>query len=214
MKKNIKLSTLNYPSSNNYCVLGMLYENKIYHSINIISYQTESTKWKFNVSDDFTEADEIIIQKLVNTKEYQEAKNIFTYLGKSPEIDTSIFIERAWKDGKNIAIPLCVDDKNMIAIKIKDFDDLEVGRFGIKEARYNEDLLMEKEDIDLIIVPCARADRHGNRLGFGRGYYDRYLEKTRAKTILLIREKQVAQKIPMGKHDKKIEKIITEKTVT
>ena len=64
---------------------------------------------------------------------------------------------------------------------------------------------------DLIVVPCCTADREGNRLGFGRGYYDRFLEKSDAEKVLLIREKQLAESVPMGKYDIKIPNVITER---
>lgn len=157
------------------------------------------------------EADKKIIENLISREEYKKAKNIFTYIGKFPEIDTSIFIKKAWEDGKNIAIPYCEDDKNMVATIIKSFDDLKEGTFGILEADPKKSIIMKKEEIDLVIVPCATSDRKGNRLGFGRGYYDRFLENIEADEILLIREKQISEEVAMGEHDKRINIVITEK---
>lgn len=155
-------------------------------------------------------ADEKIIEKLISSEEYKKAYNIFTYIGKYPEINTSIFIKKAWKDGKNIAVPFCKNGKDMDAILIKSFDDLREGAFGILEPNFDEKLVMKKEDIDLVIVPCASADINGNRLGFGKGYYDRFLKNIQANEFLLIREKQISEKIPMGKYDKRIPNVITE----
>ncbi len=80
MKKNIKLSTLDYPSSNNYSVLGLLYNNTIYHSITI-SYENNEAKWKFNISRNFNEVDEIINYKrqliLVDDPEYATSCDTF-----------------------------------------------------------------------------------------------------------------------------------------
>lgn len=155
-------------------------------------------------------ADEKIIEKLISSEEYKKAYNIFTYIGKYPEINTSIFIKKAWEDGKNIAVPFCKNDKDMDAILIKSFDDLREGAFGILEPNFDEKLVMKKEDIDLVIVPCASADINGNRLGFGKGYYDRFLKNIQANEFLLIREKQISEEIPMGKYDKRIPNVITE----
>lgn len=154
------------------------------------------------------EADEKIMNNLLESEEYKNASNIFIYLGKRPEIDTSKIIERAWNDGKNIAIPYCVDKENMIALKIESFDDLIPGAFGILEPNPEKAAKMKK--IDLVVLPCCTADRNGNRLGFGRGYYDRFLSKGKYKNVLLIREKQIAEKVPTGEHDVKVSKIITE----
>lgn len=156
-------------------------------------------------------SDEKIIEGLLKSEEYINSKNIFCYVGKRPEINTSIFIEKAIKDGKILAVPYCVDDKIMKAYKIESIDDLRVGKYNILEPDPNKSKEIAKEDLDLIVVPCCSVDMDGNRLGFGKGYYDRFLESIKAEKILLIREKQIAKKIAVSKYDVKIEKIITEK---
>ena len=164
-----------------------------------------------NLDKEYMEsADKKIIEKLVSCSQYKNAENIFTYIGNGSEINTSIFIKKAWEDSKKVAVPYCVDKEEMVAVVIESFDELKPGTFGILEPEFENGKIMEIEDIDLIVVPCCTADREGNRLGFGRGYYDRFLEKSDAEKVLLIREKQISESVPMGKYDIKIPDVITE----
>lgn len=161
-------------------------------------------------SEYLVKAEDIIIDRLLNREEYKKSQNIFCYVGKYPEINTSKFIKRAFEEGKCISVPLCIDNKTMVAKKISSLEELNSGLYGILEPSVeSED--MNIDEIELMIVPCCTADREGNRLGFGRGYYDRFLENFSGHKILLIREKMMSDNIPVEEHDKKIGIIITEK---
>ncbi|MEG0250454.1 MAG: 5-formyltetrahydrofolate cyclo-ligase [Peptostreptococcus sp.] len=155
-------------------------------------------------------SDEKIVEKLLESQEYKKSEKIFCYVGRGSEINTSIFIEKALLDGKILAVPYCVDEKLMKAYKIESLDDLRPGKYDILEPDSSNSKEISKHDFDLIVVPCCTVDREGNRLGFGKGYYDRFLESTKAEKLLLIREKQIAEKVFVGEHDIKIKKIITE----
>lgn len=159
--------------------------------------------------DYMVESEDKIIKKLVDSKIYKDSKNIFCYVGKYPEINTSKFIQKAIKDGKTVSVPYCINKEEMLSLKINSIDELKQGKFGILEPDKNSEE-MKKVDVDLVIVPCCTADKYGNRLGFGRGYYDRYLEDTSASKVLLIRKKQMVEQVPMEEHDKKIDYIIYE----
>lgn len=156
------------------------------------------------------EADKKIIDKLLKSEEYLSSNSIFCYVGKYPEINTSLFIEQALKDGKKISVPYCVDKSIMTAQLIKGFEDLRIGTYGILEPDPNTTETLSVSEIDLIIVPCSTADKNGNRLGFGRGYYDRFLSQCKGEKILLIRKQQLVESVPMDVYDVKIEKMITE----
>lgn len=155
-------------------------------------------------------SDKKIIEKLLKSGEYKNSKIIFSYVGKDPEINTIEFIKRALLDGKIISVPYCEDNETMNAYRIEKIEDLVEGKFNILEPIEHNENYIEPENIDLIVVPCSTADLMGNRIGFGRGYYDRFFQRTNAKKILLIRSKQIWENIPMEKHDVKIESVITE----
>ncbi|WP_101772479.1 5-formyltetrahydrofolate cyclo-ligase [Peptostreptococcus faecalis] len=155
-------------------------------------------------------AEDIIIEKLCSSEEYKNASTIFSYVGVYPEIDTSKFITRALEEGKRICVPYCIDKETMLTYEINSIDDLRPGKFDIPEPDPEKLEEVKREEVDLIIVPCCTVDLQGNRLGFGRGYYDRYLEVSNAEKVILIRKKQMIDKVPVESHDIKIEKIIFE----
>lgn len=161
----------------------------------------------------------VIIDKFLCSDFYRNAENIFCYVGKFPELDTLKIINRALADGKKVSVPYCVDEHEMKSLIINSVEDLSIGQFCILEPDETSEE-MKKEDVDLVVVPCCTCDKSGNRLGFGRGYYDRYLEqieikkiqakKEMAKNILLIRKRVMVDVVPIDEHDIRIEEIITE----
>lgn len=156
------------------------------------------------------ESDKAITDKILNSQEYKKAKNIFCYIGDYPEINTRLFIEKAIEDGKKISVPLCIDNSNMKAYRINSLNDLKEGKFGIPEPDPEISKEVLKSEIDLIIVPCCTVDSNGNRLGFGKGYYDRFMDEYTGNKLLPIRKKQMVDKVPIEEHDHKIKLIITE----
>ena len=159
------------------------------------------------------DADNAIIGKLLEMEIYKNADSIFCYVGKHPEINTKGFIEKAMKDGKKVSIPYCENKTDMNAYVIDSMDNLVSGAFGIEEPNPEICEKTEPDRIDLVVIPCCTVDRCGNRLGFGRGYYDRYLKDFKGEKVLLIREKQIAEEVPTGEYDISIDRIITEKEV-
>ncbi|MEK6957065.1 MAG: 5-formyltetrahydrofolate cyclo-ligase, partial [Thermoproteota archaeon] len=91
--------------------------------------------------------------------------------------------------------------------KVTDFGNLEKAGFGIMEPK---DRCSVVEDIDLVLVPTVGITRSGVRLGYGFGYYDRFLKKTSSKTIALTYAKQIVRHIPQAENDVKVNWIVTE----
>ena len=101
----------------------------------------------------------------------------------------------------------------MEARQIAGLGDLVSGRFGILAPKL-QCPLVAPEDIDLVVVPCATGDAQGRRLGYGGGYYDRYLPRTRCPAVLLCRTHVMREDIPMEDHDVFMDYLITEKGIT
>lgn len=161
------------------------------------------------------ELDEKIYNKLFNNELFIKAKNIFIYIGFGTEIDTKSIIKRALNENKNVYIPkIYKSDKSMKAIRLNSFDDLKENSMGILEPIEDNEFI-NKKDIDLIIVPGVVFDENGNRIGYGGGYYDRYLEEIKLKNnkLVLAYEFQVLDCIIEEDHDIKVDYIITEEKI-
>lgn len=111
---------------------------------------------------------------------YREARVIMTYLSYKSEVDTHRLIKKMLADGKTLCAPVCAPKGKMEAFCFHDFRSLAPSEKGILEPAKNK--LVPPEEIDLILVPGCAFQKNGYRLGYGGGYYDRFLPDTRAKT--------------------------------
>lgn len=155
--------------------------------------------------------DNEIFNKLKNTELYKNARNIFIYISFSNEINTINIIKKALEDKKDVFIPkIYKADRSMKAIKLNSFDDLKKNSMGILEP-IDDSKYIEKENIDLIVVPGVVFDKDCNRIGYGGGYYDRYLKDIAYKNnkVVLAYDLQVIDKIESEEHDIKVDYIIT-----
>lgn len=155
--------------------------------------------------------DNEIYNRLIKSELYLKAKSIFIYINFGSEIDTMSIINKALEDGKDVYIPKTYrDNKSMKAIKINGFKDLEKNSMGILEP-INDSSYISKEKLDLIIVPGAVFDLSGNRIGYGGGYYDRYLEPIENinNKLVLAYELQIVDFIDSESHDIKFDYVIT-----
>jgi 5-formyltetrahydrofolate cyclo-ligase len=116
----------------------------------------------------------------LSSKLYKESKSIFCYVPYSNEIDTRPILNRTLLDSKVLLIPKVIG-KDMIAVKANNLNDLIKNSYGILEPI--SDKPYNKEDIDIIIVPALGFNNDGHRIGFGGGYYDRYLADYEGATI-------------------------------
>ena len=149
-----------------------------------------------------SELDKVIEERLRNKKIYKNSKNIFIYLGFGSEINTIKYVEDFLDEGKKIIIPYTdMKNKVMHGIEINTLDGLKKNKFGILEPA------------DLVIMPGVAFDRSGNRVGYGGGYYDKFLCEMSSDipTIALAYNIQILKELPSEKHDIKVDMVITEK---
>lgn len=147
-----------------------------------------------------------IFKKVSKTKEFLDAENVMVYMSLGNEVCADKLIKHALEMGKNVIVPVMVNDE-IIPCKIDNIDNLKIGRFGIREP---EDRRVWQGGIDLVIVPGVGFDKKGGRIGFGKGYYDRFLEKKPSKKIALAYSFQIVDDTFSGEHDIPMDKIITE----
>ena len=157
------------------------------------------------------EYDELIFKQLINSDIYNKSKKIFTYVSFGSEVDTKGFIEYALSDNKEIYVPKTDKvNKEMIAIKINSLSNMNVDNWGILEPKDVDKNKIGKE-FDLIIMPGVAFDRYGNRIGYGGGYYDKYISQIEdlSNRISLAYDFQVVKSIESESHDIKVNGIIT-----
>ncbi len=154
-----------------------------------------------------------IIQNLINLDIYQNSKVILCYSNFKSEVETLGIIQDALKTNKTVAFPKVINDTRIVFYQINSLDELKPGYQGILEPNNNQlDYSLIKDA--LMIVPGTVFDTKGNRLGYGKGYYDRFIAKYKPKyTIGLAYEIQLSNEIIPSKYDQKIDVVITENNV-
>lgn len=158
------------------------------------------------------ELDTAIAQRLLRCRSYKNVGTLLIYMSKGVEISTSYILEDAFSSGKRVAVPYCrtdVTDLDFYYISLVDM--LSPGAFGVLEP---DPLKCEKfEDYDggLCIVPALCYDINGYRLGFGKGYFDRFLSRYSGMTAGLAYSFQVKRSLWHGRYDRAVDMIITDK---
>jgi 5-formyltetrahydrofolate cyclo-ligase len=151
--------------------------------------------------------------QLTKLKAYQDAEVIFVYVSFRSEVDTRCFIKRAKKDGKRIAVPVSIPKGKVLQpCEISSLDDLVPGTWGILEPIKGNCRPVDSKEIDLAVVPGLAFDYCFHRLGYGAGYYDRFLPSLRKETtkVGIGYDFQLLDRIPVEEFDVPLSGIITE----
>ncbi|MEG2652455.1 MAG: 5-formyltetrahydrofolate cyclo-ligase [Ruthenibacterium sp.] len=172
-------------------------------------------------AEDTAAASAAICAALCALPQYRAARAVFCFVGTAREIDTSEFLQKVLDDGKILCVPYCVQDSGqrgvMCAKRITALTQLQSGAFGIA-APPQDAPEMQPELLSLAVLPCLAADANGNRLGYGGGYYDRYLARLlpACATAVLCREKLLLPcgVIPVQEHDIPAQTVLTERSIT
>ena len=150
-----------------------------------------------------------IAERVLCSKDWQDAKTVFLYVGTGWEVDTCPLILAAFAAGKQVAVPLCGMEGTMTAHRIVSLSELRPGAYGIPEPDPNAPLLLP-EETDLAVIPAVCYDRMGYRLGRGGGYYDRYCPKVRGVRMGLMFTDFILDAVPREAHDCRVDQMITE----
>ena len=160
----------------------------------------------------YTTLSEQIAFSLYAQKEWTEAKTIGITLSMENEVNTYPIIEKAWEEGKKVVVPKCNKETRTMSFRqISNFDQLETVYMNLREPIPALTEEVNADEIDLQIVPGVAYTERGERIGYGGGYYERYLMHYKGKTLSLAYSFQMVDHIPIEPFDKNVEKIITEK---
>ena len=140
---------------------------------------------------------------------YRKATSIGAYYSIGSEVQTHDLLQEFFNQGKVFALPR-VEKNDLVFKKISGLSDLELGSFGVMEPKEKCDNM---KNLDVIIVPAIALTREGYRLGYGFGFYDRYLHGKKSKKIGLTYAKQVLRTFPHDDHDIKMDCVVTEDAV-
>ena len=158
-----------------------------------------------------------IIDTIMGLPQFINCKNIMLYLSFNKEVNTYPLVNWCFDNHKTVIAPYCIQaTREIVPFKITNLaSDLTRSTFGVMEPKHD---LLEKaniKDIDLIIVPGVVFDEHCNRIGFGAGYYDRFLPKKskNAPAIGIAYDYQVIDSIPTSEYDVPLDFIVTEKRI-
>ena len=159
--------------------------------------------------------DDRITQKLLATSEYAEATTVLTYVSVLSEVSTRMFIESALRDGKTVAVPRCLPGHCLEFVAITSLDQLISAPFGLLEPPKELPALTEEQmDASICIVPALLVDTKGYRLGYGAGFYDRFLSTYPGKKICLAYQQNLSQTmLPHTASDVAVDVVITESDV-
>jgi 5-formyltetrahydrofolate cyclo-ligase len=182
------------------------------------SLKKEIRRKALRLREQQTEKDQLsekILKTFVDLPSFATARTVLVYLHHKSEVRTTAAVENMLRSDQRIIVPF-VDGGQLELFHLEDFDELEPGAFEILEPAQDLRRLPGKQvsvgELDLVMVPGVAFDKRGGRLGYGKGYYDKFLAQTRLETELvgLAFEVQVFPEIPMGQSDMFVDKLITE----
>ena len=159
--------------------------------------------------------DDRITQKLLATSEYAEATTVLTYVSVSSEVSTRMFIECALRDGKTVAVPRCLPGHCLEFVAIASLEQLVAAPFNLLEpAKELPAVTEDQKNNSICIVPALLVDTKGDRLGYGAGFYDRFLSTYPGKKICLAYQQSLSRTtLPHTAFDVAVDVVITESEV-
>ncbi len=154
-----------------------------------------------------------IFDRLIKMPAIRKAKRVMVYVSFREEVDTKRIIEYLWEQGIEVAVPISDPDTKQLSLSLlRSFDDLTVGHYGVMEPVAAAIEPVDPKTIDIVVVPGVAFDRTGNRIGYGAGYYDRFLSQIpKVTTVAVAYAEQVLPQIPADAYDQKIELIVTDR---
>ncbi len=158
--------------------------------------------------------DRKIKNKLLNLFAVREVETVLCYVSTDIEVDTREFIEALFKMGKRVAVPRCEGEQSeMNFYYIDSLDSLSPGSFGVDEPDPSKCVMFADAVKSVCIVPAFMFDKQGYRLGYGKGYYDRYLSKYKGATIGICYSENLKEELFHGKYDRAVDLVVTDKDI-
>ena len=154
-----------------------------------------------------------IHRRLIRMPAYRVAQRVACYVSVNNEVDTKTLIRATLREGKRVGVPIARQDGVMDFQAIAGLKGLRTAHYGLREPVPNPNAILPPHTIDSILIPGIAFDRYGHRIGSGKGYYDRFLTRTKAVRIGLAYAFQIIDRVPAEPHDVKMDFIVTESEI-
>lgn len=150
-----------------------------------------------------------LIERLLELPEIGAATSVLAFVSISTEVPTEPLLRAILASGKRLLLPFVADDGSMKAAAIASLDELEPGYRGIPEPASREPV--PATAADAIVLPGVAFDERGGRLGYGGGFYDRFLSAASGRPLIgICFEAQLVDEVPMLEHDRRVDVVVTE----
>lgn len=152
----------------------------------------------------------VITRQLFLSNSFAAAKRIFCYLSLPDEVQTDKIIDEALETGKEVFVPV-ITGNQILPAQLKNLKEVKIGPLGIRQPNHPQ-LQANQISFDLIITPGIVFDRQLFRLGFGKGYFDRFLSDYKGKTLLigLAFKEQIINQLPIESWDVPLDEVLTD----
>ncbi|OLP65586.1 hypothetical protein BACPU_16740 [Bacillus pumilus] len=165
-------------------------------------------------TETFEQSASLLFEHLFQLPDWKQAETIALTMSRGKEVPTRPLIESAWQVGKTVCVPTCFPKtKDMTFYEYTPETKMKSSYFGLTEPDPETSIAIDKAAIDLMIVPGVCFDQQGYRIGYGGGYYDRYLVDYPGVTLAVCLSVQQIKQVPAEKHDLPVSMVVSEKGV-
>lgn len=181
--------------------------------VNKADYRQKAIKTLTTINQQYkAEIEQQLLCHLLATDVWIKAQTIGISISLDYEWDTEPIIRAAWEKGKDVCVPKCYPERHkMHFFKLTSFSELENVYYQLQEPNPKKAQHIKKDKIDLLIVPGLYFDSFGYRIGFGGGYYDRYLKGFENPSLSLTSTLLVESQLPRDAFDIPVKHLMTEK---
>lgn len=163
---------------------------------------------------EFRDRSRKIVARLQSLPEFTNASTIHCYVSMNDrrEVDTHTLIRQMLQTDKEVVVPITqFEDGTLRHVKLDSFDDLRENKWGVLEPEDNQQVPLD--ELDVVIVPMVAGDMDCNRMGYGKGFYDRFLKDVACPKIGLLFEQNILDQLPVEEFDIALDNIVTEQRV-
>lgn len=152
--------------------------------------------------------DKMLTEKLLSMPEYKNAESVLLFANVGSEFDTGEIFKDSIKQEKNVYFPKCIDDSQMVFLRVCSENDFSIGKYNIPEPQTLEKYTLNSKS-DLAVIPALAVGRDFSRLGYGKGYYDRFLNDFKGISVCPTYSLLLCDGVPTDKFDIPLNIIIT-----